>query len=87
MEMNGMAPEYFHNCYKKKENSENLRSYDDTILVVPRTKLTTCGDRAFQNYAPVLWNKVPKQVRHLSKLESFKRQLKTHLYRKYYPDT
>ena len=85
--LNGMAPEYLSELLHKKENSENLRSYDDTILVIPRTKLTTCGDRAFQNYAPLLWNKVPKQVRDLNKLESFKRQLKTHLFRKYYPDT
>ncbi len=42
------------------------------------------GDRAFENAAPKLWNKLPVQIRTSNTLSSLKKQLKTHLFTSYY---
>ena len=57
-----------------------LRSQDDLTLVVPRTKRTPLGDRAFREAAPKLWNSVPKDVRSRNDIGVFKSKLKTHYF-------
>ena len=44
----------------------------------------TLGDRSFVAAAPALWNKLPRAVRHSQNVQTFKKALKTHLFRKAY---
>ena len=52
-------------------------------LVVPKTKLSTYGERAFVKVAPVLWNDLPMELKSANTIESFKSLLKTHLFNRY----
>jgi len=49
-------------------------------LIVPETRRTTVGDRAFAVAAPRAWNSLPDAIRRSPSLAVFKRSLKTHFY-------
>ncbi len=80
--LNDQAPVYLKELLKYKEDKHDSRVKN--TLFVPKTKLVTCGDRAFSTAAPVLWNSLPNQLRNIDKVSSFKKQLKTYLFRKAY---
>ena len=59
-----------------------LRSASLSLLHVPRSNQKSCGDRAFAVAAPRLWNALPIQMRQPgTALDTFKRSLKTLLFR------
>ena len=59
--------------------------FTELLLQPPRVKtLKTLGDRSFVAAAPALWNKLPRAVRHSQNVQTFKKALKTHLFRKAY---
>ena len=60
--------------------SRALRSADQLLLEVPRTRQKTRGDRAFAVAAPRLWNCLPLHIRAAQSLNDFKSHLKTHLF-------
>ena len=69
----------------KTQCAYNLRSTNELLLQPPRIKtLKTLGDRSFEAAAPALWNKLPRAVRHSQNVQTFKKALKTHLFRKAY---
>lgn len=72
---------YETSCFTHS-SSRALRSLDQRLLVVPRTRFKTRGDRAFQTVAPRLWNSLPLSLRCTDSIDSFKKQLKTFLFRK-----
>jgi hypothetical protein len=79
--VNGEAPLYLGmllNNYIPRR--ENLRSENQFLLEIPVTK-TIYGRRSFGAMVPVLWNELPITVRQATTVKSFKRLLKTHLYR------
>ncbi len=82
--INGAAPQYLSDLIVDKTVTRSLRSDNKNLLHVPVTSLKTCGDRAFCKAAPTLWNKLPQKIRGLEKIESFKKNLKTHLFQTYY---
>jgi len=57
----------------------NMASYD-----VPFNKRKTFSDRSFSTAGPRLWNSLPQDLRQSDSLESFKKNLKTHLFRDFY---
>jgi len=58
-----------------------LRSSADTdILLVPRSRLVTVGDRSFPVTGPRTWNNLPASMHSTPSLLSFERQLKTSLF-------
>jgi len=57
-----------------------LRSANTSRLVIPPIKLSTVGSRAFPVAAAHVWNGRPEAVISSSSLQSFRRQLKTHLF-------
>ena len=59
--LHGQAPAYITELIHPYTNNRSLRSADQHLLVVPRTKLKTKGDRAFE--APRLWNALPLALR------------------------
>ena len=59
------------------------RSSDSTLLSYPNVKpKATLGERAFRFAAPKLWNAVPRFIRESISIDTFKRKLKTHLFKK-----
>ena len=82
--LHGLAPDYLCQLLKMYQPSRCLRSAKKDLLVEPRAKLSTVGDRAFSVFAPRQWNKVPPVIRHSESLPKFKAALKTHLFRTVY---
>ena len=79
----GVAPQYLFYLIKIKESSRyQLRSYRGILLMdnTYRTK-KTLGDRAFENAAPKVWNRLPLEIRQCQSLNTFKVLLKTHLFK------
>ncbi|KAF7653023.1 hypothetical protein LDENG_00087890, partial [Lucifuga dentata] len=58
----------------------SLMSPNQGLLSVPQSSLKTKGDRAFAVMALKLWNCLPSNLRSLDSVDSFKKQLKTHLF-------
>ena len=79
--LHGQAPVYLANLIHLHTPSRSLRSVNQNLLVMPRTRLKTCGDRAFEAMAPRLWNALPTSIRFAENVDCFKGQVKTHLFR------
>jgi len=58
-----------------------LRSVDSPTMLVPSTRPSTLGDRAFPVVAARAWNSLPPQTRVASSLLTFQRETKSHLFR------
>jgi len=75
--LNGMAPRYISDLIRKKSSPRSaLRSNDLMLLVMPRTKCKTLGDRAFAYAGPSMWNKLPKPIQMASNIYSFQKTAK-----------
>ena len=77
----GQAPAYICDLLHPYVAGRSLRSSDQNLLVVPRTRLKTKGDRAFEVVAPRLWNSLPPDLRSEVSVDTFKKRLKTHLFK------
>ena len=76
-------------CFKRLSDlseRRSLRSADSQRLFVPRSRLSTIGDRAFPVAGAKIWNSLPNFVTSASSLRIFRARLKTHLYGFSYPD-
>uniref|UniRef100_A0A6Q2XW77 Reverse transcriptase domain-containing protein n=1 Tax=Esox lucius TaxID=8010 RepID=A0A6Q2XW77_ESOLU len=78
----GTAPLYLKQIITPLSASRHLRSGQANLLQPLRTRLRTMGDRAFCSVAPALWNALPVHLRAPQTVDSFKKGLKTHLFRK-----
>ncbi|KAF7652734.1 hypothetical protein LDENG_00092660 [Lucifuga dentata] len=58
-----------------------LRSADQKLLHIPRSRFKTKGDRAFSVVAPTLWNQFPLNIRSVESVQHFKKLVKTYLYK------
>uniref|UniRef100_A0A8C6PDW6 Reverse transcriptase domain-containing protein n=1 Tax=Nothobranchius furzeri TaxID=105023 RepID=A0A8C6PDW6_NOTFU len=81
----GAAP-YLATLLNKHSPSHALRSSEQGLLAVPRSRCHTCRDQAFSVLAPSLWNQLPHSVRLAPSLPVFKSHLKTHLLRLAFPE-
>ena len=80
------SPKYLRQLIQKHDSGRRLRSSEDvTLLHIPRSK-KRFGDRAFAISAPRLCNDLPENLRNVESLYSFKRQLKTHLFKNYFTE-
>ena len=82
--LHDIAPQYIAEMLTTHAVTRSLRSTDKQLLVVPRSKLKRHGDRSFNVVAPVLWNSLPECMKSSSSVASFKRTLKTFLFRQEY---
>src|SRR6218665_1929115 len=86
--LHGAAPEYLRDCCNGTHSSASglrLRSLERTDLRMRRMK-THFGDRTFSAAGPRCWNSLPPIIRLADSVDSFKAQLKTHLFAKAYPN-
>ncbi|KAK6186737.1 hypothetical protein SNE40_006015 [Patella caerulea] len=77
------APEYIKELLITHGPTRNLRSTNKNLLTVPAVNLEI-GRRSFAYSAPFLWNSLPLSIRLAKSVESFKSQLKTHLFNQAY---
>jgi len=61
-------------------------SADTAMLVVLSTRRSTLGDRAFLVASARAWNSLPSSVRNAPSLKTFRRELKTVLFRSSFDD-
>jgi len=81
--LNGTAPVYLADSINRAANvgtRRSLRSSSLTAVVVPMTRRSTIGDRAFLVAVARAWNSLPSFVTPSSSLSTFKRHLKTYLF-------
>ena len=74
----------FSDLLETYKPARNLRSSGRKLLGVPRSKLKSYGDHAFSVAAPRLWNDIPDSIKCSEDLSSFKRNLKTYLFKCYF---
>ena len=85
--LHGIAPAYLTECFQRVadvDSRRRLRSSSTSAVVVPPTRLSTVGDRAFPVAAARVWNSLPSSVTSCTSLSTFKRHLKTHLFARSY---
>ena len=83
--LNGQAPHYIKQLLRiKKPHNINLRSNKKMQLKTQAVPGNSYSDRAFSLAIPELWNDLPEKVKNSKTLQSFKKNLKTHLFKKFY---
>lgn len=81
--LHGTAPVYLTEALHRITDVDarrRLRSSDSSLLLVPMTRRSTLGDRAFSVAGPHAWNSLPRELRETTLLSVFRRKLKTHLF-------
>ena len=82
--IHGLAPKYLCDLLTFKSSLYNLRSSDSILLSMPAARSKTLGDRAFMVAAPRLWNSLPKELRVITDVNSFKAHIRTYLFKTLY---
>ncbi len=82
--LNGLAPDYIVDLIKKKP-TWGLRSDKMSLLVLPKPKQKTFGERSFMYVAPFLWNSLPLSIRLSPSVDIFKGHLKALFYDQAFP--
>ena len=78
--LHSQAPVYVAYLLHPYSSALSLRSNMLNLLSVPGIRLKICGDQPFEAIAPKLWNALPTSLQSADSVDSFKRQLKTHLF-------
>lgn len=78
------SPIYLAEILHLYHPSRELRSATENFLTIPKSKLKTVGECAFSSQAPILWNKLPKELRGVDNLVDFKRYLKTYYFKLFF---
>ena len=80
--VHGSAPAYLKDLLQKQTRDSRLRQpqHNELQQHVARRKV---GASSLQVAGPVLWNRLPPELRNTDKLYTFRRQLKTHLWTNY----
>ena len=78
--LHGLGPQYLTDMLKPYEPTRSLRSQQQCLLHIPKTRLVTGGDRAFSALGPKLWNALPVDVKNCQTVDTFKKKLKTFLF-------
>ena len=77
--IHGNAPVYLKEKLTLKRFNRRTRLSSQNSFLLDNCR-KTLGDRAFSHCGPILWNKLPDNIRQLKVKDQFKRELKTHLF-------
>ena len=83
--LHGIGPEYFLEDFRLVSeiySHQRLRSASSTDVVVPATRRSSLGDRAFPVAGARAWNTLPPSITSAPSLSSFRRLLKTFLFQR-----
>jgi hypothetical protein len=87
--LNGSAPRYLSSQFRRiadMPSRARLRSSHTNSVVVPSCKLVSAGGRAFPVAGAIIWNDLPADIMSAPSLSVFRQKLKTHLFRRSYPN-
>ncbi len=73
--------------FTKTQIYHEIRSVDNSLLTILKTNKVNSGDQALQKVDSLLWDNIPPDMRVIENVNSFKHNLKTHLFSKYYKTT
>ena len=79
--LKGKAPVYLREMVERYMPDGTLRSGNALLLKVPRFKNKTLDARTFAYAAASIWNSLPREIRSIDNIYSFKSSLKTHLFK------
>ena len=85
--LHGLGPDYLPSDFTRVSNlwqRQRLRSASTAALVLPATRHSTLGDRAFPVIGARLWNSLPDDITTATSLLTFRHKLKTFLFRRSY---
>ena len=82
--LNNLLPGYISDLLETYKPTRSLRSSSRNLLVIPRSELKSYGDRTFSVSAPKLWNNIPETIKCSVDLNTFKRNLRTYLLKRYF---
>ena len=82
--LNDLGPSYVRDLLQAYKPTRSLRSSTRNLLVTPRSRLKFYGDRAFLVCTLKLWNNLPEHMKCSLNLTSFKSNLKTYLFKRYF---
>ena len=78
--LHDLAPPYLAEMVTPYRPQRALRSAGDTTLLVPAESKKSVGKVNFACTGPSLWNSLPRRIREIATVTSFKRQLKAHFF-------
>lgn len=78
--LNDLPPSYIKSLITPYTPACSLCSFNKKLLLEPIYNNEAYGARAFLNFAPRVYNRLPSHVHLAPTLESFKNRLKTHLF-------
>ena len=81
--LHGLTPTYLNELLHRRP-PKGTRADGNNDLLIPRFSRSTFGGRAFSNSGPRLWNKLPKYLKNIKELKTFKKYLKTHIFTNIY---
>ena len=76
---NGLGPGYLTSMLSAYTPVRGLRSASYGLLVEPRSRLKTVGDRVFSVAGPSEWNRLPGEIRDCQTLGAFKSLLSIYM--------
>jgi hypothetical protein len=79
--INHLSPGYMTELVPLRQNQRSLRSSSKPLIQVPRTRTARYGDRTFSASAARLWNSLPGELHECLTVFSFKKLLKTALFK------
>ena len=79
--LHGKGPKYLQDMLKPYNPPRDLRSASKNLLCVPDCHYMDTRKRAFSIRGPMEWNNLPQDLKSCSSVDSFKRALKTHLFK------
>ena len=85
--LHGLGLDYFSSEFTRVSDlrpRQRLRSASTAALIVPATRHSTLGDRAFPVIGARLWNSLPDDIATATSLLTFRHKLKTFLCRRSY---
>ena len=82
--LHGLAPQYLSDITTVYQPARSLRSQSTMLLNVPRVRTKRYGEKRFDKATADLWNSLPLNIRNIDSLNTFKKHLKTNLFRTAY---
>jgi len=79
--LHGLAPSYISDMISKYKPGRCLRSSNELLITSSTYNLKTYGYRSFAVSAPTLWNSLPSELRNIDCFTTFKKELKTYLFK------
>ena len=80
--LNNLCPSFISDLLEAYKPTRTLRSSSGNLLVIPRSKLKSYGDRVISASAPKLWNDIPETIKCGANRTSF--NPKTYLFKRYF---